>query len=348
MKRTFCLNAALGLAALTAGPVLAQSDEAGSHQGDVTCIDVPEPVVSLSYGSRYTDESEDRSDIDQDANAAVNEALGPIDDFIVDLTARANEAASGGEEAGQAASCVVEALAVWAEADALSEMETMNANISSPSRIGALALAYIRAKQMGEIDRERAELIETWLSARAHHAMDYFDAEAPPKASRNNLRAWAGLAATAVGRTADDEVLTSWRAHTLALVACQADEDGALPLEMDRGPRALHYQLHAVGPLVVSAGLLEQDGYPAFGICDDAVPRIVDFTTRAVEAPELAEEKAGEPQTYQKGEDEVQAFELAWADAYLSFFEDAELARLVEPFRPLGNSKLGGDQSLLW
>lgn len=166
-------------------------------------------------------------------------------------------------------------------------------------------------------------------------------------ASRNNLRAWAGLAAVAAGEASEDGWLVSWGAHTVATVACQADEDGALPLEMSRGPLALHYQLHAVAPLVVSSAMLERQGYPAFSQCDDAVPRIVAFTLDALETEGLAEAKAGEKQTLHD-DDEVQGFELAWAEAYLSVLDDPRVDAFVADYRPLGNTKLGGTQSLLW
>ncbi|ETX26881.1 alginate lyase family protein, partial [Roseivivax isoporae] len=331
----------LALAMLAGTPSLASAQD-DAAQG---CIDVPEPVVSLSYGSRYTDESEDRSDLDADSNAAVNEALGPIDDFIQDLASKANAAARGDRDA---AACVVDAVLAWADADALSELETMNAQISSPARIAGIAMAYLQVRQTAEVDPDAAETIEGWLDARARAAADYFDRDAPPGSSRNNLRAWAGLAAASAGEATGNDYLKSWAAHTTAVIACQADEDGALPLEMDRGPRALHYQLHAVAPLVVSAALLDDDGYDLFETCDGGIHRVVGFIPRAFENPDLVTEKAGEAQTYFSGDDELAAFELAWADAYLSLFEAPEIAAFVEEFRPLGNSKLGGSQDAIW
>jgi len=338
MKRILMTGALV--AALPAPALLAQ------EAGDVSCIEVAEPVVSLDYGSRYTDESEDRSDIDEASNDAVDAALGPIDDFIVALTGKANDAARDGD--AEAAACVVDALAVWAEADAISDLESMNANLSSPSRFGAMALAYLQAKSAAEIDPDQAELIEGWLVERARHAAQWFDTEAPTMASQNNLRAWAGLAAAAVGEAAGNDYLKAWAHTTFALVACQADEDGALKWEMERGPRALHYQIHAVAPLVVGGALLQDDGYPTFEMCDGAVHRAVEFIPAAFDAPGMVEEKAGEPQTFTTGEDELKSFELAWAEAYLSLFDAPEIEAFVEEYRPLGNSKLGGSQSALW
>lgn len=333
----------IALAVLPA-PLLAQGAE-----GPEECFDVLEPMISLSYGSRYTDESQDRSDIDAEANAAVNAALGPLDDFIVDLTVAANRALEGGEDAATSADCVVDAIAVWAEADALSDLRSMNAQISSPSRIGGMAFAWHQASAIAtNLDADTRTMVEAWFNRRGHAMSAYFDEEAPPNASRNNLRAWAGLAAAAVAEATGDTGLADWAADTVELVACQADADGALPLEMGRGPRALHYQVHAVGPLVVTAAMLHGERPDLFDLCDGAIHRIVSFLPTAFADLTIAERIAGERQTYQTGEDDLRGFELAWAEAYLSLFDDPEIATFVEDHRPLRNSKLGGNQSLLW
>jgi poly(beta-D-mannuronate) lyase len=345
MKRATFTSAAVAAIALGAAGAQAQTDQSGGE----ACFAVTEPVVSLSYGSRYTDDSEDRSDIDEASNAEVNEALDPVDDFIVELTSHANAALKGdGAEAEAEARCVVAALDTWANADALSELGSMNANLSVPSRIGGLAMAYWQAKQVVEPDPDVRGRIEDWLVARMTHTMNWFDGEAPPKASRNNLRAWAGFAAVAAGESAQDDLLRSWGAYSLLTVACQADDAGALPLEMDRGPRAMHYQLHAVAPLVVGAKMLDNDGYDLFAQCDGAIKRVASFIPAAFEDETLVTDRAGEEQTLFNGEDEVKSFELAWAVAYLSVFDAPEIEAFVEEFRPLSHSKLGGKQSLLW
>jgi poly(beta-D-mannuronate) lyase len=244
---------------------------------------------------------------------------------------------------------VVDAIHVWAEAGALSRLETMNAQISAPSRLAGLAMAYLQVKPYAsDIKSPHQAVIEDWLEERTLAMMEYFDDDAPQNASRNNLRAWAGFAAAAVSQSTGNRGIADWAAETVELVACQADEDGALPLEMGRGSRALQYQLHAVAPLVVTAAMLSDERRDLFQLCDDAIHRIVGFVPLAFEDPELVNDKAGEEQTYFLGEDELEGFELAWADAYLSRFDSPELAALVETYRPLANSKLGGDQERLW
>ena len=119
-------------------------------------------------------------------------------------------------------------------------------------------------------------------------------------------------------------------------------------LEMARRDLALHYQLHAVTPLVVTAALLNDAKPDLFDACDGAIHRAVDFVVAAFDDPKLAEGIAGRKQSYFDGSEKLRAFELAWAEAYLSLFDDAELRAFVESYGDLGNSKLGGRQSILW
>lgn len=327
---------ALGLT-LLAAPLAAEEPD---------CPPGTDPVVTLGFGSRYTDDSANRSDFDEDSDRAVTAALKPIDDFINDLarlTDRLHDPETEAEVTQEAAECVIALIQPWAEADALSDLKTQGANLSAPSRAGGIAFAY------GAAIAARPELasdeIEDWLAARARQAMTFFDTQAPPRASQNNLRAWAGLAVTRIGLILDDPVLIDWGAGSAELVACTAAPDGSLPNEMWRGRLALHYQLHAVAPLVTTAALLPDRDL--FAICDAAIPRIVRFTLVGLDDPTPVEKITGKAQSV-GGAKKPRDFELAWVPAFLRFNPDPELAARIEGIEKLGNSKLGGDQRLLW
>ncbi len=327
---------------------LAPAPAAFADEADpFTCPATPAPVVALDHGSRYVAEDDSRSRFDETSNDDVNAQLKPVDTFISDLVGIANQAISTPADRAAAADCVRSALAVWAEADALSDLATMNAQLSAPSRIGGLAFAYAQIRPFLPNSDDTA-LVEGWFADRARATMDYFDNDAPPKASQNNLRAWAGLAVARIGLTVEDPAMIDWADATVRLVACQAAPDGSLPLEMARQELALHYQLHAVGPLVVTASLLQARGHDLFEACDGAVRRAVNFVVAAFADPSLVETVAGHPQTYFDGSDELAGFELAWSTAYLSLFNDPRLQKLVSEYGALSNSKLGGRQSLLW
>lgn len=340
MNNQMALALAFSLCATAAQPQSAEPDA-------FVCKSVPEPVVSLDHGSRYVADDKSRSDFDDASNNDVNAQLEPVDNFISDLAVAANRAVSTPADRTAATDCVLSGLAVWAGADALSDLATMNAQLSAPARVAGFAFAYAQVEPFLAGSKDK-QVVETWLSARARTTMTYFDTDAPKNASRNNLRAWAGLAVARIGLTVGDTAMKDWADASVRLVACQAAADGSLPLEMARRELALHYQLHAVTPLVVAAALLQADGRTLFNACDRAIHRTVDFVLDGFENAALVETLTGYPQSYFNGTEKLRGFELAWAPAYLSVFHAPRLAAFVEGYGALGNSKIGGRQSLLW
>jgi len=340
------------LLVLVSAPALANDAPAAPD-----CIAAVTPVVTLGFGSRYTDDSKSRSDFDEDSDAAVTAALKPIDDFITDLAKQtdyllqadvAKDPPPADQEAQLAvANCVIDRINEWAAAGALADLTTLGANLSAPSRVGGIAFAYDAVRSRIPPDG-RTKAIDTWLSDRARQTMIFFDTEAPPRASQNNLRAWAGLAVTRVGLTLDDPTLIEWGAASANLVACTASSDGSLPNEMWRAKLALHYQLHATGPLVVTAALLRDARPGLMGDCDGAILRIVRFTLDGLADPEIVKTITGKTQSVGGKSKPARDFELAWGAAFLSLNPDSKVEAFIAPIEKLGNSKLGGDQRLLW
>lgn len=335
LNRT-CLNIAAAMSLLLGTTTPLPAEEKG-----YSCPSAPTPVTSLSYGSRYTDESKTRSDIDEDSNAAVDTALKPVEEFIGDLIRMSNTAMveADADEAG----CVLDWLATWADAGALGELETLNVQLSVPARYAGLAMALLQADTVGGLDPGKRARVVAWLTAGADAMAAFFDEEAPPNASRNNLRAWAGLAAAAVGRLDGDRELLDWARGTFELVLCQAGPDGALPLEMARADKALNYQLHATAPLVVTADLLTATGYDGYAACDGRLLTVATFSLAAIADPAIVEAISGERQTFQTGPQEVEPFMLAWVEPLLRHRPDAGIDAYVDPMRPLSHAKLGGN-----
>ena len=328
-----------------AGPgALASAEARVGLQG--TCFAVPAPIVGLAHGSRYDGSGSARATLNPVADTAVTTALEPIDKLIRALSDAANRAQQG---SASDAECVIAALHRWADADALSDLQTVSAQLSVPARIAGFALAYLQVSSTARShDDGRASRIETWLGDRARASAIWFETDAGPRSAHNNLRAWAGLAAAAAGRATEAPALLDWAAEAFHVVACAADAEGALPREMERGPRALQYQLHAVAALVTTAALLEPAGYGLFGACDGAIHRVVDFTARSFVEPGVIAGKAGAEQLLLNGEDALAAHDLAWVETYVSRFPSPGLKRLTLPFGTLAHSKLGGVQRGLW
>ena len=312
------------------------------------CFASVSPVIKLAYPSRYVKDSKSRSEFDEKADAAVNAALKPVDDFIKDLAGTANKSLTNKDEkAVFYADCVVDRVQEWAAADALSALESEGAQLSIPSRVAAIAIAYAQVLPKAT-QNDRQSVIEAWLRKRVQDSMIFFDTKAPPRASSNNLRAWAGLGAAQVGLILNDQPMLDWASGSVQRVACTAEADGSLPNEMWRGNLALHYQIHAVGPLVFTAALLKDKEPGLLQACDNAVIRAAQFAVAGAKDPKIVEAITGKAQKFDPDPAKLKAFEFAWITAFLSQVEDADIKAFASNFDVLSNSKLGGKQSLLW
>ncbi|WP_147114463.1 alginate lyase family protein [Tateyamaria sp. syn59] len=308
------------------------------------CGTVPEPVVSLSFDSRYAEDDESRSQIDIEAEEEAKQALAALDDFVSLVTARTDAALSEGDAAQGA--CVMSALADWARADALSQLGTETVELTLGSRLAALAL--VAAQVAPSAKTADLAAVQGWLDRRMAEQMTFWET-APNGAASGNLRAWAALAAAATSLVTQDPIARGWAAWSLNYVACTAAPDGSLPQEMRRRHLALHYQVHAITPMVVTAALLERQGVPVMSRCTRALDRIVDFTITDLASGGAASAAiAGVPQTMDAGLAGLEDFQLSWAEAWLTLRADPALEAVVASRRPLRYSKLGGDQTRIW
>lgn len=325
-----------------AAPAFA-ADEPAPHD----CAAAPAPVHALDYGSRYRDDSPDRDVLDRDADAEVDAALAPVDGFLRDLADLANTIYAPDTDRASVAACVVDQLGRWAEAGALAELDSTAARLTAGSRLAGFALILRQVAPHAE-DEASVRLVSDWLARRVRGQMRFWEQGAPDGARRGNLRAWAALAAAATAELTGDEVMRSWATWSTAYVLCTANPDGSLPQEMTRGRHALHYQMHAVTPLAVSAVLLDARDIPIGEACDHALARVVRFTVSDLTDGRLTRARTGEVQTYFDGTRQLEGFNIAWLEAYLTLDPDPGLEALAAAWRPLSHSKLGGDQTAIW
>ena len=312
------------------------------------CPMAPAPVVSLDYDSRYQPDSTTKSDLDSKADAEVNDALAPVDDFLRDLTSLANSGFKDGADRVTIADCVVGQITVWAEAGALTELKSPTSNLTIGSRIAGFGLVLLQV--LPHTTRDVAP-IKTWLATLQKHQTDFWETDAPDKARKGNLRAWAALSAATSADILDDPILRAWSLWSVSYVLCSADPDGSLPQEMTRGKYALKYQLHAIAPLVVTTLLLERQKASVQPLCDHALSRVIHFAVADLDTGAATEALTGKVQTFFDGSDQIEGFHLAWLEPYLLLDKSddrATLQKLAEKYKPLNYSKLGGDQALIW
>ena len=243
---------------------------------DTECAGSPEPVVTLSYVSRYVQDDAARSTIDPLREAEAEAAVAPVDEFISALARSVDAMYSGSpRDREMMASCVLNQIDDWAQADALSHLDTETVRLTVGARYAGFAMIVWQTLPYAH-DHPARDRILDWLDRRMREQVVFWK-DAAVGARQGNLRAWAGLAAAAVAVQTDDAELMDWAEVAIADVMCSANADGSLPQEMARGKLALHYQLHAIAPLVTAVAILERQGVPASRDFNGALQRIVDF-----------------------------------------------------------------------
>lgn len=309
------------------------------------CQVAPKSVIELSYGSRYTAASKAKDVVDAKSSAAVNAALAPVDDYIRILAREANRSS---KRAGysKSAKCAIQLLVRWAEADSLSVLSG-KAEMTIGARLAGIILSYSQVSHFASA-KER-KIINSWINRRLSEQMSYWEKRAPKDARRGNLKAWASLAVLAGAVELRNQRMIRWAHESTTEILCTVDADGALPREMERGERALHYQIHSLAPLVSSVALFEKHGVATKDTCDRAVERAVWYVVRDLDAVgAISQKKSGKKQSYFTGRDTLKPYQLAFGASYLSFSNDADFEFWLRRFGNLNYSKLGGDQRLIW
>lgn len=313
------------------------------------CATGIDPVVKLEFGSRYIAQDDSRSTIDATNNDAVTEALKPVDDYIRHLVWHSNAVLTDPDTRQERAACVLTELDSWATAGALSQLDSFNARLAVGSRIAGITEIYRQIRPYAQ-DAGAVRRVESWLAERAREDRDFWEKDATTGARDGNLRAWSTLGVLLVGDLLGDDAARYWAYASATRILCTAREDGSLPQETKRGRFALHYQFHALAPLVMIAARAAQNGIPLPLVCDSALRRAVTFALRDQAGGGVASRGySGQDQWFTSRSLDQNAHAFAWLPAYLSLYPDDPLARdFAGKFEEFNNSKLGGDQLLIW
>ncbi|HSF62979.1 MAG TPA: alginate lyase family protein, partial [Paracoccaceae bacterium] len=249
---------------------------------------------------------------------------------------------------GYHAGCMIDLLGDWAQSGALldfrySETERQGwYQIESSLFAAAMAYSVVRDTVPGRAaDKAR---IEDWLvrAARIHLAIP----GGTTGTCCNNHFYRRALYAAMIGVLAGQDDLFRVGVSAIYSALSDAEPDGALPLEMARGSRAVHYQNYAVMYLVLIAEVVARQGHDAHAITVDGkrLDLLVDFALSAIEDPTRVDRHTGgvaqdlrqlrDPQYY------------AWMEPWVARTGDARAERLMAPHRPLYNRSLGGFATL--
>lgn len=302
------------------------------------CAPVP-PAVRNIIGVSYYIDSAHHSVVDP-KKLAQNEAnLNPIRNYLQSVT-DASDAAARGD--GNAAACGLRLLFAWAQGDAMNGTVNHQGEYEREWTLGGLALAYLKIRDTGAAD-PNAAVTTAWFARLARAVEPYY----PPSGELNNHDYWAGVAVASAGIAANDGALYDWGIATYKTGVDQIQSDGTLPLEMKRGTRALHYHLFAIEPLVILAEIGRANGQDLYAMDGGAIARLAQRCVSGIADPSFFTRQSGVAQDIKPG-GKLRVDEIAWMEPYQARFPTPQMLAILQPYRPVIYSRLGGNLTQLY
>lgn len=229
-----------------------------------------------------------------------------------------------------AAVCVYSLLDAAAKAHAWSgEMPTGQGHYEQKWLLAGTSVAYLKVRNSGVGTPDQDKEIQQWFISLANRVTDYVDSKKanPGSDAWNNHRYWSGLAVVAAGIAANDKSDLAWGVQSYKAGVDQIRPDGALPLEMNRAGRALHYHLYALAPLIMIAELAEANGIDLYSYNTGAIHRLVKLCVAGLQNPDIFAKATGVQQDIVAGQHS--GSDIGWAVPYIKRFPNPQLSAWI-------------------
>ena len=295
---------------------------------------------SIEASSFYSDDK--HSVIDEKKYAAYKAADDRFQGAMKETESAADDFRASGSKA--AAECVLRLLVAQANAKAMTgEMSSNQAYYVQNWTLGGLAVSWLKVRSAMPGTAEERKSVTAWMDTVGTQVRTYFSERHTKltKDGTNNHYYWAGFAAAGAAIAADDRSLYDWGLGTYDEALSRAKPDGTLPLEMDRGQKALHYHLFALAPIVMLAEFGEANGQGTYARKNGIVHMMVKRTIAGLVDNSYFTKAAGAAQdTPEKGE--IKSNDVIWLVPYLKRFPDAECDKILKRAKLHADNYLGG------
>ena len=341
-RAVFSLLFAAGVPALFAAPL--QSPWDGKHvaitEAAYSCPAVAHIAPDLVTDGFYRLDDPTHSIIDPVRQEAYRKSSDGVKNAGLAVVAAADDYRNTGSRS--AAQCAMTQIVTLAQEHALAgKMSSNQAYYVQGWVVGAIAIAYLKMREAGLATPQQTEVIANWMKSVGEQTKQYYGAhkKAGHGDSQNNHLYWAGVELAAIGVVANDRTDFDWAMAAYDNGVDQIQPDGALPLEMARGGRALHYHLYALAPLVLLAEFGEANHLDLYAHVNGAIHRLVNFSVAGVQDPAPFVKATGVQQELPKT---LSADQIGWAPPYVQRFPNPTLERMVQAAPSLSVYYLGG------
>lgn len=303
------------------------------------CANRPEPIRTLDPGSKYRPDGSSSIE-DPDAEAAYRAATRPVRDFV-NLLVRESDLHRRDPRAGGGA-CAHALLESWARAGALEDCRSHQGHMVAAWTLAAAVTTWLKIADGRPIPAS----IRGWFERLAEQARRHMTTETSKRSRNNNHLYWVGWARMATAITLQDGAMFSDARRVFDRAVADIDENGVLPLELERKGKALHYHQYALGPIVMMAEALTRNGGPdAYRQGKNAIGRLADLVLRGLADETIFARLAGTAQDMPAA---LKASQMAWMEPYGRRYPTPAIDRWVAMYRPMVADYLGGDLTLLY
>jgi poly(beta-D-mannuronate) lyase len=220
-------------------------------------------------------------------NPAEAPATRPYNNFERRVTAGMNQWLVSGKK--EEAQCAQQQIDLWAQAGTLLDYdskESSQAWFQVEWTLSSIAISESVLLNEPSLDPVQVKRDIQWMNKVAHRTVEF------DKAGKqtNNHHYWRGLAAVSTGVISSDDDLFNWGVAVFKQGIDELDQRGALPQEMARHERAIHYQSFALQPLIPLAEFAERQHVPLYAYkspTGHTVKDAVNFLGAALANPDI-------------------------------------------------------------
>lgn len=310
-----------------------KNDSCESQKRNPSALEIyqkpPDPIVTVSGNFFYSDTS--GSVIDPELYKKNLKAREPLRNYLDQILKMTELARKGDLDASRT---VNQWLIAWANVNAMTKVNSAQGGFERKWLLSGLLIAYLANKPYQKW--EQREKIENWFDQLTRLMMQ--DYQGYKKGSqRNNHVYWAGLVAIEMSLVNENKELLDWGLEKVRFGLSQIDEEGFLPLELERKGRALQYHRVSLEALMMSAYLLKGKGIDLSTEYNGALDKLATITFRGYQHPEIFEAKTGAKQEFQLKES------TAWLVIYDRLKPGlSEVSNILKTAPPIWTRALGG------
>lgn len=244
------------------------------------------------------------------------------------------------------ASCAQAQIDAWAQAGALLDYdpkESSQAWYQVEWTLSSLAISESVLVNEPSLNPAVVQRDIAWMNKVAHRTVAFDQAGK----QTNNHHYWRGLAAVATGVLSSDDELFDWGVGVYKQAIGEIDQRGALPQEMARHERAIHYQAFALQPLIPLAAFAQRQQVALFQYRSPSGKAIADavrFLGEAMANPEIVKAYTPDAQLLKDGPDFLAAIELYGSSAGVASLPPAIRKGLEQP---TDATRIGGSLTVI-